>query len=136
MADSTGVTLDLPSEIPSGTPIFPTRDRLVANWAAPALLKPIRLMMDSDSVSRNNRGRGLPCWACAVTVPTSTKPKPSAAHAFSATPSLSIPAARPTAEGKSTPNTVRGAGCARCSRPSTASACFERDTRDSTAKVR
>ena len=43
-----------------------------------------------------------------MTVPTSANPNPSAGQARSATPFLSIPAASPTAFGKSTPKTVRG----------------------------
>ena len=72
------------------------------------MLNPIRLMIASLERSRNSRGLSLPGWARAVTVPSSTKPKPSAGQAFAATPSLSIPAASPTADGKSTPNTLRG----------------------------
>src|SRR5947207_11490787 len=56
------------------------------------------------------RGFGFPGWALAVTVPTSTKPKPSAAQAGRATPFLSKPAARPTGLGKARPKTVLGLG--------------------------
>ncbi len=69
-------------------------------------------MIASLSRSRNSRGLSLPGCARAVTVPTSTNPKPSAGHARSATPFLSIPAARPTALGKRTPNTSTGASVA------------------------
>jgi hypothetical protein len=65
-------------------------------------------MIASSSRSRNSRGFGLPGCACQVTVPTSTNPNPSAAHAGSARPSLSSPAARPTGLGNLMPNTVRG----------------------------
>ena len=56
---------------------------------------------------RKSRGRGLPGCACAVSVPASIKPNPSASHAASATPSLSNPAASPIGLGKRTPKTVR-----------------------------
>jgi hypothetical protein len=85
------------------------------------LLNPIRLTIAPVTGSRNNRGRGFPGWACSVTVPTSTNPKPSAGHARSATPFLSMPAASPTGFGKSTPNTVTGARGARLTRPTTLS---------------
>ena len=101
--------MDLPSEMPTGIPIGRSRAGSRAKAAAPALLNPIRLMIASLERSRNSRGWSLPGWAWAVTVPSSTKPKPSAGQAFAATPSLSIPAASPTADGKSTPNTVAGA---------------------------
>src|SRR6266513_1306024 len=56
------------------------------------------------------RGLGLPGWAFAVTVPISTKPKPSAAQAGIATPFLSKPAARPIGLGNVRPKTVFGFG--------------------------
>src|SRR5437762_3470607 len=56
------------------------------------------------------RGLGFPGWAFAVTVPISTKPKPSAAQAGIATPFLSKPAARPTGLGNARPKTVFGLG--------------------------
>src|SRR6266404_161099 len=56
------------------------------------------------------RGFGFPGWAFAVTVPISTKPKPSAAQAGIATPFLSKPAASPTGFGKVRPKTVLGFG--------------------------
>ena len=52
------------------------------------------------------RGVGLPGWPCAVTVPTSAKPKPSAGHAGAATARLSKPAASPTGFGKRSPMRV------------------------------
>ena len=52
------------------------------------------------SGSRNIRGFGLPACGFGVTVPTSTKPKPSANSASICAPFLSSPAARPTGLGK------------------------------------
>ena len=45
------------------------------------------------------RGRLLPGWARAVKVPTSMKPKPSMSMPSTASPSLSMPAARPSRPG-------------------------------------
>src|ERR1700719_1208400 len=56
------------------------------------------------------RGLGFPGWALAVTVPTSTKPKPSAAQAGIATPFLSKPAASPIGFENVRPKTVLGLG--------------------------
>src|SRR5256885_16156175 len=56
------------------------------------------------------RGLGFPGWAFAVTVPISTKPKPSAAQAGIATPFLSNPAASPIGLGNVRPKTVLGLG--------------------------
>ena len=89
--------------LPRRTPATASR------WAiasAPWLLKPIRLTIARLSGSRNSRGRSLPGWACAVTVPSSAKPNPSAAQAATATPFLSSPAATPTWPGKSMPATL------------------------------
>ena len=61
-------------------------------------------MSPPSSGSRNSRGLGLPGCACTVTLPTSTKPNPSAAQAGIATAFLSKPAARPTGLGKLRPN--------------------------------
>src|SRR4051812_24555019 len=72
--------------------------------AAPALLKPIRLISARSRGSRNSRGRGLPGWASAVTVPTSTNPKPSASSASMPAASLSNPAASPSGPGSSRPS--------------------------------
>ncbi len=55
------------------------------------------------------RGRGLPGCARGVTVPTSMKPKPSAARPSMHAPSLSRPAASPTGFLNVSPITVRGA---------------------------
>ena len=99
----------MPSEMPSGTGSGPSASSRAANAAAPALLKPIRLITAPLAGRRNSRGAGLPGWAWRVTVPTSMKPTPSAGQACSARPSLSRPAASPTGLGKRTPNTVRGA---------------------------
>ena len=54
------------------------------------------------------RGRGLPGCARGVTVPTSMKPKPSAASPSMYAPFLSSPAASPTGLRKLRPMTVRG----------------------------
>ena len=67
-------------------------------------------MSASCSGKRKMRGRGFPGCAFAVTVPISTNPKPSAAHAGRATPFLSNPAASPTGFGNLMPNTVVGFG--------------------------
>ena len=77
-----------------------------ASSPAPWLLNPIRLSSARSSGSRNIRGCGLPGCACAVTVPTSAYPKPSAPHVRSPRPSLSKPAARPSGPAKRTPKTV------------------------------
>jgi hypothetical protein len=95
--------------MPSGTPSGPSSARRVASAAAPALLKPIRLITASLSRSRNSRGLSLPGCGFAVTVPTSTKPKPSAGQAGRATPFLSMPAASPTGFPKRTPKASTGA---------------------------
>src|SRR5262249_3458801 len=104
-----------------------------ARAAAPALLNPIRLITARLAGSRNSRGRGLPGWACQVTVPTSTKPKPSAGQAGNASPSLSIPAASPTGLGNPTPTPAR-AGPAPARRDSRAAT--PGGTRDSSRRVR
>src|SRR4051794_34957994 len=69
-------------------------------------------MTASCSTRRNNRGFSLPGCGCAVTVPTSTKPKPIAGQARSAMPFLSMPAASPTGDGKRMPKTVRAGAVA------------------------
>ncbi len=75
-----------------------------ASAAAPWLLNPIRLTSARSSGNRNIRGFGLPGCGRAVTVPTSTKPNPSAASPMTPAPSLSNPAASPSGPGKSSPN--------------------------------
>ena len=65
------------------TPTMPPRpgarcEPRAAPAAWPSLLKPSRLITASSSGSRNMRGFGLPACGSGVTVPTSTKPKPSA----------------------------------------------------------
>ena len=74
-----------------------------ATASAPSLLKPIRLTTARSAGSRNSRGRGLPGCGSPVTVPTSTKPNPSAASASIPSAFLSNPAARPSAPGKVSP---------------------------------
>ena len=49
--------------------------------ANPPLLKPIRLTIAWSCGRRASRGRGLPGWGCAVTVPISTEPNPRLARA-------------------------------------------------------
>ncbi|MCW0416560.1 hypothetical protein NB689_002314 [Xanthomonas sacchari] len=56
------------------------------------------------------RGCGLPACARGVTVPISTKPKPSASSASMCLPFLSRPAASPTGLGKSRPKARVGIG--------------------------
>ena len=75
-----------------------------ATAAAPSLLKPSRFTMAWSATSRCRRGRALPGCGTAVTVPTSTNPKPSAANASAARAFLSNPAARPSGLGKSQPS--------------------------------
>ena len=105
--------------MPSGTgEPAPRRCRRTASAAAPALLKPIRLTIASSAGSRNSRGSGLPGCGWAVTVPTSTKPKPSSGQARRARPSLSSPAATPTRDGKSTAEN-------RCPAPHFATRCAD-----------
>ena len=69
----------------------------------PSLLKPMRLITASSRSSRNSRGRGLPVCGFGVTVPISTKPKPSRSSASGASAFLSKPAAMPTGLGKFSP---------------------------------
>ena len=63
----------------------------------------MRLITARSAGSRKSRGLGLPGWASAVTVPTSTNPNPRAGQKGIATPSLSSPAASPTGEGSFRP---------------------------------
>jgi hypothetical protein len=61
-------------------PDDPPRRRFASRTAAaacPRLLKPSRLITAASCASRNSRGLGLPAWGSGVSVPTSTKPKPS-----------------------------------------------------------
>ena len=84
------------------------RRRLIfsANFAAPQLLKPARLINARSRGKRNRRGRGLPGCASLVTEPTSMKPKPNAASACAAVPFLSRPAASPIGLPNSRPKRV------------------------------
>ncbi|MNR33997.1 hypothetical protein D3C85_1517270 [compost metagenome] len=68
----------------------------------------MRLMIASASGRRNRRGLGLPGCGRGVTVPISTKPKPSWAKPSMAAPFLSRPAASPTGLAKFRPMTVTG----------------------------
>src|SRR5690349_18504545 len=77
-----------------------------ASAPAPSLLNPSRLSSARSSGSRNILGGGFPGCACAVTVPTSAYPKPSAPQVPSPRPFLSNPAASPSGPGKRMPNTV------------------------------
>ncbi|EXI74044.1 MAG: hypothetical protein AW07_02182 [Candidatus Accumulibacter sp. SK-11] len=70
----------------------------------------MRLMIACRSGIRNIRGRGFPGCGRGVTVPTSMKPKPSAASASMCSPFLSRPAARPTGLGNSSPMSETGSG--------------------------
>src|SRR5699024_8977357 len=76
-----------------------------ATWSAPSLLKPMRLRSARCSGIRNRRGRSLPTWPWAVTVPTSTKPNPIAASPVAIVAFLSNPAAIPSGEAISRPKT-------------------------------
>src|SRR3546814_734588 len=67
------------------------------------------------------RGFGLPGCGRGVTVPTSTKPKPSRAHASRHSPFLSSPAARPTRLAKRKPSSSTGSSTAACANGSVAS---------------
>src|SRR3546814_94612 len=67
------------------------------------------------------RGFGLPGCGRGVTVPTSTKPKPSRAHASRHSPFLSSPAARPTRLAKRKPSSSPGSSTAACANGSVAS---------------
>src|SRR5690349_6354524 len=62
------------------------------------------------------RGFGLPACGRGVVVPTSMKPKPSAASASTCAPFLSSPAASPTGFSKRRPNTSTGSGFGRAAR--------------------
>src|SRR5690554_759969 len=79
--------------------------RRAAAATAPSLLKPMRLRSPRSASRRHRRGRSLPGCAWAVTVPTSTKPKPSIVSPSTARASLSKPAARPKRPGTVRPNT-------------------------------
>ena len=98
--------------MPTGTaghrPLSRSLRRRLATASAPSLLKPRRLISACWLGNRKMRGSGFPGCAFAVTVPISTKPNPSAAHAGSATPFLSNPAASPIGFGKLRPNSVFG----------------------------
>ena len=63
-------------------PAFHARAVFSRAAARPLLLKPSRLMTARSSASRKMRGFGFPSCARGVTVPASTKPKPSAKHRF------------------------------------------------------
>lgn len=58
-------------------------------------LQPHLLIIALSAVRRNTRGFGFPSWGLGVTVPTSTKPKPSLYKPSTASPCLSKPAAIP-----------------------------------------
>lgn len=60
------------------------------------LARPHLLMTASSSSSRKTLGLGFPSWGSGVTVPTSTKPKPTLYSPSTASPCLSKPAARPS----------------------------------------
>ena len=80
--------------------------RVEARPPGPRLLKPMRLITARSSASRNSRGCGLPACGRGVSVPTSTKPKPSRASARAPRrPCRSPRRARPGL-GKSSPATV------------------------------
>ena len=94
-----------PTTGPRRAPAARVRPRSRAAAArAPALLNPIRLTSARSALSRNIRGGGFPGWACAVTVPTSTNPNPSAPSPRVARASLSNPAASPSGPGNSSPS--------------------------------
>ncbi len=67
----------------------------------------MRFRIRPSSGSRKSRGLGLPGWGRGVTVPISTKPKPSAFHSGSSWAPLSRPAARPMGERKRRPKASR-----------------------------
>src|SRR5690606_12059806 len=117
----------------SPSPRRRARETLRTSASTPALLKPMRLTSARYSGSRNIRGRWLPGCGRGVTVPTSTKPKPSASRASTWRPSLSNPAARPTGLGKRRPSTVvgngRGAGPSTRRSPTACSASSEESPR-------
>ena len=89
------------------TPTMPPRLARAASRAStaerPSLLKPRRLITASSASSRNTRGRGLPSCGRKVTVPISTKPKPSRSSASGTCAFLSKPAAMPSGLGKFSP---------------------------------
>ena len=74
-----------------------------ATASAPELLNPMRFSSARSLGRRKSRGCGLPACGSAVTVPTSTKPKPSAPSALNRRASLSKPAASPTGFRKRIP---------------------------------
>lgn len=73
----------------------------------------MRLITAWYSGKRNMRGFGLPSCARGVTVPISTKPKPSASNASICSPFLSSPAPSPTGLGNIKPNAGVGSGTGR-----------------------
>ena len=90
----------------NGMKIAPPRDRRARRARArskPSLLKPNRLMTAASSGRRNRRGRALPSCGRGVSVPTSTKPKPSLSIAPGTSAFLSNPAARPSGFGTFSP---------------------------------
>jgi hypothetical protein len=93
-------------------PLRRARSTLATSASTPSLLKPSRLITAWCSGSRNMRGLGLPSCGRGVTVPISTKPKPSANRASMWSPFLSMPAASPTGFGNSSPNALTGIGAA------------------------
>ena len=80
------------------------RRRRAATADAPGLGKPIRLSSARSRSTRKTRGGGLPGCGWAVTVPTSTKPKPSRPSPSKQLASLSSPAATPSGLGKLRPS--------------------------------
>ena len=107
MALSSGVSLFLPKLTPMSVPLMRplcrTRSSRPAIASTPWLLKPIRLISALCSFSLNSLGFGLPGCGFGVTVPTSTKPKPTLASPSTAWASLSKPAARPMGLASSRP---------------------------------
>lgn len=76
------------------------------------LVCPHLLMTASSSSSRKTLGLGFPSWGSGVTVPTSTKPKPTLYSPSTASPCLSKPAARPSGLRNRRPRTRTSCGAA------------------------
>jgi hypothetical protein len=85
--------------MPNGMPKGGHRESRRASASAPALLNPIRLTI-ARGTNRNKRGVGLPGWGRGVTVPTSTKPNPNAAHAVRASAIFIEPRRQPHRVGE------------------------------------
>src|SRR5690606_9118231 len=99
------LSLFLPRLTPTGpSPCRRQLSRRAAAASKPWLLKPMRLITARSPVRRKRRGFGLPGCGRGVTLPTSTRPKPSRSSGPTASAFLSKPAARPIGLAKRRPH--------------------------------